>query len=186
MKVETWCSEHGITKVKYYYRLKQERKACLEVCNPAPSFIELPKTSETMPSAKTCDYKQVAILRDSKGLALKLYNHASSDIIRSLLEILVHVEWCNRPKKGLSCRWLYGPAQGIDGLATMIRFRFQLDPYDKNTLFYSVARKQNALKAFYGKMMGLCCSIRDQTMVRSAGLALQKMLWKYHQSSMRC
>lgn len=25
--------------------------------------------------------------------------------------------------------------RGIDGLATMIRFRFQLDPYDKNTLF---------------------------------------------------
>ena len=25
--------------------------------------------------------------------------------------------------------------RGIDGLATMIRFRFHLDPYDKNTLF---------------------------------------------------
>ena len=25
--------------------------------------------------------------------------------------------------------------RGMDGLATIIRFRFQLDPYDKNTLF---------------------------------------------------
>ena len=25
--------------------------------------------------------------------------------------------------------------RGIDGLSTIIRFRFQLDPYDKNTLF---------------------------------------------------
>ena len=23
MKVETWCSEHGITKANYYYRLKR-------------------------------------------------------------------------------------------------------------------------------------------------------------------
>ena len=34
MKVETWCSEHGITKANYYYRLKRVRKACLEVYNP--------------------------------------------------------------------------------------------------------------------------------------------------------
>ena len=27
MKVETWCSEHGITKANYYYRLKRVRKA---------------------------------------------------------------------------------------------------------------------------------------------------------------
>ena len=26
MKVETWCSEHGITKANYYYRLKRVRK----------------------------------------------------------------------------------------------------------------------------------------------------------------
>ena len=26
MKVETWCSEHGITKANYYYRLRRVRK----------------------------------------------------------------------------------------------------------------------------------------------------------------
>ena len=26
MKVETWCSEHGITKANYYYRLKRAAK----------------------------------------------------------------------------------------------------------------------------------------------------------------
>ena len=30
MKVETWCSEHGITKANYYYRMTEVRKACLE------------------------------------------------------------------------------------------------------------------------------------------------------------
>ena len=42
MKVETWCSEHGITKANYYYRLRRVRKACLEACNPEPAFVELP------------------------------------------------------------------------------------------------------------------------------------------------
>lgn len=39
MKVETWCSEHGITKANYYYRLKRVRKACLEVYNPEPACL---------------------------------------------------------------------------------------------------------------------------------------------------
>ena len=36
--------------------------------------------------------------------------------------------------------------RGIDGLATMIRFRFQLDPYDKNTLFLFRGKKTNHIK----------------------------------------
>lgn len=33
--------------------------------------------------------------------------------------------------------------RGIDGLATIIRFQFQLDPYDKNTLFLFCGRRSD-------------------------------------------
>lgn len=36
--------------------------------------------------------------------------------------------------------------RGIDGLATMIRFRFHLDPYDKNTLFLFCGKKTDRIK----------------------------------------
>ena len=36
--------------------------------------------------------KPVAVLRNSKGLVLEVYNHTSADIIRSILEVLVHAE----------------------------------------------------------------------------------------------
>lgn len=51
--------------------------------------------------------------------------------------------------------------RGIDGLATMIRFRFQLDPYDKNTLFCSVVREQIVSKVFSGKVMVFYFSTKD-------------------------
>ena len=35
--------------------------------------------------------------------------------------------------------------RGMDGLATIIRFRFQLDPYDKNTLFLFCGKDQGTL-----------------------------------------
>ena len=55
MKVETWCSEHGITKANYYYRLRRIRKACLEACNPEPAFVELPvPAAETGESVRGC------------------------------------------------------------------------------------------------------------------------------------
>ena len=93
MKVETWCSEHGITKANYYYRLRRVRKACLEACNPEPAFVELPvPASETISSADFLDVKPAAVLRNARGLTLEIYNHASTDVIRGTMEVLLHAE----------------------------------------------------------------------------------------------
>ena len=37
--------------------------------------------------------------------------------------------------------------RGINGLANIVRFQFQLDPYDKNTLFLFCGRKCDRIKA---------------------------------------
>ena len=36
--------------------------------------------------------------------------------------------------------------KGIDGLATIVKFQFNLDPYDKNTLFQFCGKKPDRLK----------------------------------------
>ena len=36
--------------------------------------------------------------------------------------------------------------RGIEGLATMIRFKFKLDPYDRDTLFLFCGKKNNRIK----------------------------------------
>ena len=95
MSVDAWCSQNGISKPNYYYRLRRVRKACLEACNPEPAFVELPipVTPPTpMPPADSCGVKPAAVLRNSRGLALEIYNHTSADIIRSILEVLAHAE----------------------------------------------------------------------------------------------
>ena len=37
--------------------------------------------------------------------------------------------------------------RGVDGLAGIIRFQFQLDPHDKNTLFLFCGRRSDRIKA---------------------------------------
>lgn len=39
--------------------------------------------------------------------------------------------------------------RGIDGLARIIRFQFQLDPYDKNTLFFILWQTHGPHKRTY-------------------------------------
>lgn len=93
MKVETWCSEHGITKANYYYRLRWVRKACLEACSPEPAFVELPvPTAEAVSSEDSLAVKPAAVLRNARGLSLEIFNHASANIIRGALEVLLHAE----------------------------------------------------------------------------------------------
>ena len=95
MPKTTWCREHGITKANYYYRLHRGRKACLEACNPEAAIVKLPIPAAlptAMPSADSCDVKPAAVLRNSRGLALEVYNHTSADIIRTILDVLVHDE----------------------------------------------------------------------------------------------
>ena len=91
MKVETWCSEHGITKANYY-RLKRVRKACLEVYNPEPAFVELPQPTEKALPQEDSSLKPTAILRNSRGLALEIYNPVSKDMLQCILEVLSNAE----------------------------------------------------------------------------------------------
>ena len=91
MKVETWCSEHGITKANYY-RLKRVRKACLEVYNPEPAFVELHQPTEKAQPQEDRSLKTTTILRNSRGLALEIYNPASKDMLQCILEVLSNAE----------------------------------------------------------------------------------------------
>ena len=43
--------------------------------------------------------------------------------------------------------------QGIDGLASFVKLRFNLDPFDKDTLFLFCGKKQPRKKNLYGKKM---------------------------------
>ena len=42
---------------------------------------------------------------------------------------------------------------GIDGLATLVKNKFELNPFKTNTLFLFCGRGQTKSRAFYGKAM---------------------------------
>lgn len=76
--------------------------------------------------------------------------------------------------------------RGMEGLATIVRFRFHLDPYDKIHFFCSAVREPIVSKGFCGKEMVSCFFISVWITVPFAGRVLWEKLWKSHRNSTQC
>ena len=95
MKVETWCSEHGITKANYYYRLRCVRQAYLDSMQESSNaFVELTAPADPTPvpmvSNTTSDVS--AVLRTSQGISIELCDGASAEFLRKILGALAYAE----------------------------------------------------------------------------------------------
>ena len=93
MLVEDWCRQNNITKANYYYRLKCVRQSCLDSMQEAgTSFVELQPPELPVVEVKSSMDTASAVLRTSRGLAIELYETASSDFIRKVLGALAYAE----------------------------------------------------------------------------------------------
>ena len=91
MKVDVWCQEHGITKANYYYRLRRVREACLELCDPVPSFVELTTQPESTPAKTSPTHSSVAaVLHTESGITIDIYNDVSTEFLRNLIGAVSH------------------------------------------------------------------------------------------------
>lgn len=86
MKVEAWCAAHGISKANYYYRLRRVREACLKMCRPELSFVEVPKPRESEVAQAIKPKRHAAAqLTAGGGISIELNNEATQEFIRNLI-----------------------------------------------------------------------------------------------------
>ena len=112
MKVDVWCQEHGITKANYYYRLRRVREACLEFCDPAPSFVEPTAPAENIPAKVSQTHSPVAAtLHTESGITIATYNDASTGFLRNLIGAASQAQWGVRIPQNISCHRIHGSAQ---------------------------------------------------------------------------
>ena len=91
MKVDAWCREHGLTKANYYYRLRRVREACLELCEPSPSFVELISPLDDIKDKGIQSHFPVAaVLHAGSGITIGLCNDVSPEFLRNLMEAVGH------------------------------------------------------------------------------------------------
>ena len=147
MKVETWCSQNGITKANYYYDsavsvkliLKQLRVLKLLLWN---FLLCLNQKNWKNRSQKTCLWRG-SILMTIGQLILFLYLSNRCHTIGAV----TNVNDSHGFKKIYIATGYTDLRRGIDGLAAIIRFQFDLDPFDRNTLFLFCGRRSDRIKA---------------------------------------
>ena len=101
MDIQTWCNQNSITKATYYYRLRRVREACLDQLQEStPAFIEIPqKLPAAVPAVETTPVRPVpatqppvACLHGVHEISVDIYPGISGDMLRLLMEAVVHVE----------------------------------------------------------------------------------------------
>ena len=75
--------------------------------------------------------------------------------------------------------------RGIDELASIIKFHFQLDPYEKGILFSSVADVATASRGLYGKVTDSFSFTKGWSLAVSAGPVQKKRHWRSHRNNIR-
>lgn len=94
MKVETWCSQNGITKANYYYRLRRVREAYIETTQSSETtFVELPVMSESEKSEKQ-ESKNLSVARihTDDNLSIDIFSSISAEQIQSLIGAVTNVK----------------------------------------------------------------------------------------------
>lgn len=95
MKVETWCSQNGITKANYYYRLRRVREAYIETTTQSSetTFVELPVMSESEKSERQEPKDQtVAQIHTAGGLSIDVFSSISAEQMQSLIGAVTNVK----------------------------------------------------------------------------------------------
>ena len=65
--------------------------------------------------------------------------------------------------------------RGIDGLASIVKFNFQLDPYEKDILFLFCGRRSDRIKGLVWEGDGFT---KGWSLAASAGPVQKKKLWR--------
>ena len=95
MNVETWCSQNGISKANYYYRLRRVREAYIETTaqNSETAFVELPVMSDQQITKKQGSTDQpVAQIHTSDDLLIDIFSSISADQLQSLIGAIKNVK----------------------------------------------------------------------------------------------
>ena len=75
--------------------------------------------------------------------------------------------------------------RGIDGLASIVKFNFQLDPYDKDILFLFCGRRSDRIKGLVWEGDGFLLLYKGWSLAVSAGPVQKKRRWRSHRNNIR-
>ena len=89
LSISSWCRENGVSENCFYYRQQKLRQ---RIGSALPRFVEIkPPVEKPAEASHLENIDCAAIIQLRSGAILSLSNHASSELIRNIVEAL-HVQ----------------------------------------------------------------------------------------------
>ncbi len=90
MSVAGWCTCNGITKAKYYYRLRRVREACLESIPKKPAVQQVVQVEPVLleREEKACDCPAPGLDISIKGCSVHVTENTSMQLLAAVLEVV--------------------------------------------------------------------------------------------------
>ena len=112
-----------------------------------PEFVSLPVPAEPANVSVESAIRSNAVVTMHIGKAkIDIPETISTEFIKNLSESLPMLNDASGFKRIYIACGQTDLRRGIEGLASIIRFQFKLDPYDKDTLFLFCGKKNNRIK----------------------------------------
>lgn len=93
MTVSEWCSQNGLTKANYYYRLRRVREAFIDSYDDSqPSFVELSVIPDRAGNDGLDGARAAAVIRHPNGLSVELNDGISKDALKNIIEVFAYVQ----------------------------------------------------------------------------------------------
>ena len=93
MKVVEWCSEHGITKSNYYYRLRKVREACIaSIPSAAPTVVPVPASVMRPVEAKAQSMISEGLNITSGDFQIHVDQQTPMDLLAAVLRVVSDVK----------------------------------------------------------------------------------------------
>ena len=92
MSVKEWCSQQGITKANYYYRLRQVRRACLETVPKEQlpqSIVPVPQEiMRSVPEVPSASELEISV----NGFCIHVTENTTPELLGMVLEVASYVK----------------------------------------------------------------------------------------------
>ena len=146
MSKTAWCRANGISEKQFFYWQRILRREAFENSRNSSLPATVGPQQELAPATqRTVSFTEIKLPSSSQstapvfhpdlvirkgGLILEISNSASDELLSRIYIAAGYTDL----------------RRGIDGLASIIKFNFQLDPYEKDILFLFCGRRSDRIK----------------------------------------
>ena len=93
MTVKEWCSQQGISKANYYYRLRRLRQTCLDISPKDDTIRQVVPVSRAIPATVIPEStSRQGVTLNKNGVEIQVSSETDMQLLSKVLQVIAYAE----------------------------------------------------------------------------------------------